>query len=228
MESIIIKDMYKILGNNMVLTNINLLIEKGEKIGIIGGNGAGKTTLMRLIAGIYTPTSGIIKVNGKIVPILKMGIGFHNEEYLYECITLYLKIFKYEYSKDKIRKILEFAELDHLPEKTKMKELSSGMVARLGFSTAISIDDMDVLLLDEIFSVGDIHFRKKCIEEMENLINKKTRTVLLVSHNMQLIRAYSDRVIWIDEGKVRRVGESKYVTNKFERSNHSNKVGRRN
>jgi len=145
----------------LVLDNISFDVKKGETFGIIGDNGVGKTTLLRLLSGIYKPDSGSISINGSIIPFLSLGVGFQVEMTAIDNVILYGRLLghsKKEITK-KVPDILKFAELEKFGD-TKLKNFSSGMFARLAFATAIQVDP-DILLVDEILSVGDIGFAKK-------------------------------------------------------------------
>jgi lipopolysaccharide transport system ATP-binding protein len=185
-----------------VLRNINLNIRKGERIGIIGRNGAGKSTLLKLISGNITPTEGTISVNGKIQAILELGTAFHPEFTGRENIRASLT---YQgYSKERIREkeeeIIEFAELDDFIDQP-LKTYSSGMYARLAFSVATIIEP-EILIIDEILSVGDAYFNGKSLERMRSLTEKNHSTILFVSHDLSGIQQLCNHVIWIEKGRI--------------------------
>ena len=190
-------------------------IYKGEKIGIIGFNGAGKSTLLKIISGVYTPDEGEVIINGNIAPLLSLGAGFDKNYSGRENIFLNGAILGYdeEFLKSKYDEILEFSELGefiNLP----VKNYSSGMLSKLGFSIA-TIVDPDILILDEVLGVGDINFKKKSKEKIKSLMESNT-TVLLVSHSIKEIRNICDKAIWIDKGKVVDIGEVNSVCDKYE------------
>lgn len=187
--------------NFHALRNINLTIKKGEFIGIIGKNGAGKSTLLRIIASIIKPTTGTVEVYGKVSPFLELGTGFQIDLTAKDNIYLYgsiLGLTKKEIDK-KFNDIVAFAELERFVD-TKLRNFSSGMFARLAFSIAIQVD-ADILLVDEALAVGDAEFQKKCFEVFRRF-KKEGKTVLLVSHDKDLIKLFSDRIITLHDHKV--------------------------
>ena len=195
--------------------DVSFKIYKGEKIGIIGFNGAGKSTLLKIISGVYTPDEGEVIINGNIAPLLSLGAGFDKNYSGRENIFLNGAILGYdeEFLKSKYDEILEFSELEefiNLP----VKNYSSGMLSKLGFSIA-TIVDPDILILDEVLGVGDINFKKKSKEKIKSLMESNT-TVLLVSHSIKEIRNICDKAIWIDKGKVVDIGEVNSVCDKYE------------
>ena len=195
--------------------DVSFKIYKGEKIGIIGFNGAGKSTLLKIISGVYTPDEGEVIINGNIAPLLSLGAGFDKNYSGRENIFLNGAILGYdeEFLKSKYDEILEFSELGefiNLP----VKNYSSGMLSKLGFSIA-TIVNPDILILDEVLGVGDINFKKKSKEKIKSLMESNT-TVLLVSHSIKEIRNICDKAIWIDKGKVVDIGEVNSVCDKYE------------
>lgn len=176
------------------LKNINLHIKQGEFVGIIGPNGSGKSTLLKIIAGVIKPTKGKVTVIGKISPFLELGVGFQGELTVRENVFLYgclLGIHRKEIAK-RFLTIISFAGLENFVD-TKLKNLSSGMIVRLGFSIAIQVD-ADILLVDEVLAVGDEEFQKKCYETFTRF-KKEGKTIILVSHDKQIIHKFSDEVI---------------------------------
>jgi teichoic acid transport system ATP-binding protein len=197
------------------LDSVDLTIERGKKTGIIGRNGAGKTTLMRLLAGIYEPSSGELIVNSKSVALLALGVGFDLNSTGIE--NIYLGSMLNGMSKKKIDevkdKIISFSELgDYIYNP--IKTYSTGMRARLAFSIAIFCDP-EVLLLDEVLSVGDFEFQRKSRLKMEELINSGNKTVVICSHSMDTIRDMCDEVIWLDAGKVKGKGVPKEIIKQY-------------
>ena len=193
------------------LDSVDLTMERGKKIGIIGRNGAGKTTLMRLLAGIYEPTTGTLKVNSKSVALLALGVGFDMNSTGIENIYLgsLLNGMSRKQIDSRVDDIVKFSELgDHIYNP--IKTYSTGMRARLAFSIAIFCDP-EVLLLDEVLSVGDFEFQKKSRQKMEELINTGNKTVVICSHSLDTIRDMCDEVIWLDAGKVKGKGPPKEV-----------------
>lgn len=195
--------------------DVSFKIYKGEKVGIIGFNGAGKSTLLKIISRVYTPDEGEVIVNGNIAPLLSLGAGFDKNYSGRENVFLNGAILGYDekFLKEKYDEILEFSELGefiNLP----VKNYSSGMLSKLGFSIA-TIVEPDILILDEVLGVGDITFRKKSRDKLESLMASNT-TVLLVSHSIGEIRSICDKAIWIDKGKLRAVGEVNAICDDYE------------
>jgi len=181
--------------------NVSFKVKKGETLGILGSNGSGKTTLLRLITGIYSPDSGSVRLNGKLAPILHLGTGFHKELDAEENIILSGLLFGIS-KKDmqsRIPKIIEFAELEKF-RNMKLKHYSSGMRSRLAFSTALEVDP-DILLIDEVLSVGDMAFRKKSYEAFNSFM-EKGKTILYVSHNLDKMPELCDEAVLLDHGKL--------------------------
>lgn len=196
------------------LDDINLDIEEGQSVGIVGRNGAGKSTLVSLISKIYTPNKGELQISGKIVTLMSMGIGFNNNLDAFENIKIAGLIMGLEKEdiKERTNKILEFAELEdfsNLP----IKYYSKGMRARLGFSTATEIDP-EILILDEVFSGGDVHWLEKANDRMKGII-KRSKIVIIVSHSTGRIKELCNRVIWLDHGKVIMDGDANDVMDKY-------------
>lgn len=193
--------------------NLNFTVKKGESLGIVGKNGSGKSTLLKMITGVLTPTSGSIKVDGKISALLELGAGFNGEYSGIE--NIYLQGTLMGYSKEEMDKrvdeIVEFADIgEHINQP--VKTYSSGMFVRLAFAVAISVDP-EILIVDEALSVGDIRFQRKCFRKIEEF--KKDRTFIFVSHDLGTITKFCDRVIWINEGVMKREGDPNEVTKEF-------------
>ena len=183
------------------LDNISVKIYQGEKVGLIGYNGAGKSTLLRIIAGVYEPDEGTVTTNGIIAPLLSLGAGFDYNYSGRENIFLNGAILGYteDFLKSKYDEIVEFSELEEFID-FPVKNYSSGMQAKLGFSIATVVNP-DILIIDEILSVGDVKFQKKSSDKIKSLMGSGT-TVLLVSHSIQQIRNLCDKALWIEHGKV--------------------------
>lgn len=197
------------------LKNVSFSLREGEVLGIIGPNGAGKSTILKILANVTTPTKGRVAVNGKVGPLIEIGAGLHPELTGEENIFLYGSILGM--SKGEIRKkfdeIVEFSGLkDFLA--TPVKFYSSGMYLRLGFSITAHTDP-DILLIDEVLTVGDAKFQKKCLNKMEEVTKKEGRTVLFVSHNLSSIRALCKRAILLREGKLVASGHPDTVIRKY-------------
>jgi ABC-type polysaccharide/polyol phosphate transport system ATPase subunit len=204
-----------------ILQNISFNVKKGEMLGIIGFNGSGKTTLLKIIANIIKPNSGKISVFGKVIPLLELGIGFTGELTAKENIMQYglLLGFPKKEIENKIQEIIKFAELEKFLD-TKLKNFSSGMHARLAFSTAIQVNP-DILLIDEVLSVGDISFQEKSFKKFQQF-KEQNKTILFVSHNVEQIRELCDRVMWIDKGQIKSIGEPTKVIDEFLASTKTN------
>ncbi len=187
------------------LKNVDFKVNKGEVIGFIGSNGAGKSTLLKVVAGVMKPTKGSVKAYGNICPMIELGAGFDMELTARE--NIYLNGAVMGYSKElidsKFNDIVEFSELKEFLD-VPVKNFSSGMVARLAFSVA-TIVEPEILIVDEILSVGDIAFQAKSEAKMRSMIGGGT-TVLFVSHSIAQIKKMCDRVVWIEHGVVQKIG----------------------
>ena len=199
------------------LKNITMKIEKGEVVGLVGFNGAGKSTLLKIISQIIEPTTGTVKVNGKISPLIELGTGFDFDLTARE--NIYLNGYILGYSKKFINKsfeeIVDFAELSEFID-VPLKNFSSGMVARLGFAIS-TIVKPDILIVDEILSVGDFKFQEKSLNKIMEMIEKGT-TVLFVSHDIEQVKKLCEKVIWLEKGKIRVIGESKKICEEYSKS----------
>ena len=183
-----------------VLDDISFDIYPGEFVGIMGKNGAGKSTLLKLISGIYTPTQGSVVTRGSIAPLIELGAGFHPELTGLENIFLNASIlgFGKKEAEEKLQAIIEFSELgEHIHRP--IKNYSSGMLVRLGFSIATQLSS-PILLVDEVLAVGDLSFQRKCIQKIEEL-HKSGRTIILITHDPNAVRAHCGRCIVIDHKK---------------------------
>jgi ABC-2 type transport system ATP-binding protein len=184
------------------LNDVSFTINKGESVGIVGKNGAGKSTLLQLIAGVSSPTSGTLKVQGRIAPFISLGAGFHPDLTGYENIILNGVILglSEKYIKSKIPEIIEYSELDTHFIETPVKYYSSGMYLRLAFSVGV-FTDPDILLIDEILAVGDAQFNKKCFKTLRDF-QKNGVTIVFVSHSMTQVEDFCDRVLYMKQGKL--------------------------
>jgi lipopolysaccharide transport system ATP-binding protein len=207
------------------LQDVSFEVREGEAVGIIGRNGAGKSTLLKVLSRITTPTSGSIRVRGRLSALLEVGTGFHQDLTGRENIYLngsILGMTKQEVE-SRFDEIVEFAEVDRFLD-TPIKRYSSGMRLRLGFAVAAHLD-AEVLLVDEVLAVGDAAFQKKCLGQMDEL-RRGARTILFVSHNMAAIETLCSRAIWIDGGRVREDGPASQVIGNY-LSSHGGAQGTR-
>ncbi|MCG2699018.1 ABC transporter ATP-binding protein [Candidatus Parcubacteria bacterium] len=197
------------------LRNINLEVNKGDIVGIIGANGAGKSTLLKILTGITPPTEGEIIMRGKVASLLEVGTGFHPELTGRENIFLngaILGMSKKEISR-KFDEIVAFSGIEKFLD-TPVKYYSSGMYVRLAFSVAAHMEP-DILLVDEVLAVGDAEFQKKCLGKMEEVTKKEGRTILFVSHNMGAIQRLCQKTILLEKGKVKMFGKTEEVVNHY-------------
>lgn len=196
------------------LKDIDFRINKGDVVGIIGANGAGKSTLLKVVSGVYKPTTGTVEVNGKISPMIELGAGFDPELTARENIYLNGAILGYskEFLEQKFDDIVEFSELKDFLD-VPIKNFSSGMVAKLAFSIS-TIVDPEVLIVDEILSVGDIKFQEKSKNKMMSMMEGGT-TVLYVSHSIDSIKELCSKVIWLDHGKIVKMGNAKEICDEY-------------
>jgi len=202
------------LNENLVLKDISFKVKKGEMFGILGRNGIGKTTLLRLIAGIYKPDSGMIRVKGSLIPLLSIGTGFNVELSARDNIILYGKIlgFSHDGIKEKVHEILNFAELEKFSDVI-LRKFSTGMAMRLAFSTAIQIDP-DIILVDEILAVGDLAFQKKSYNAFMSFRERK-KTIVYVSQDINSINKLCDRAMLLNDAKIESIGAPSKVVNDY-------------
>ena len=202
-------------GTVTALDDINLEILKGEIFGIIGLSGAGKSTLLKVISGVYKPTEGKVIRHGKVVPLLELGAGFDQQYTGKENIFLYGTVLGYTkgYLEEKYDEIVEFSELGKFID-VPIKNYSSGMKSKLGFSIA-TIANPDILILDEVLSVGDAKFRKKSEAKIMQLMEGGT-TVLFVSHSLAQVRRICDRAMILDHGTLKAIGGIDEISNQYE------------
>lgn len=186
----------------LALNDISFEIQKGETVGIIGDNGAGKSTILKLIAGVTSPTKGIVDVLGKVAPLIELGAGFHQELTGLENIFLNAAILGMHKKEIElvVDKIIAFSELKEFINQP-LKRYSSGMYARLGFAVAIFVN-APILLIDEVLSVGDAGFQRKCIDYLKTIKQRRDKTIIFISHSEQSVKNFCDRVILLEQGKV--------------------------
>ena len=199
------------------LRRVDFSIKKGEVLGVIGRNGSGKSTLLRVIGGIFVPDEGSIEIEGTVSTLLSVTVGFQPELSGLDNIYLngVLMGFKEQEIDEVLDDIIEFSELGKFIE-APVKTYSSGMHARLGFSIAINLK-RDLMLIDEVLGVGDTQFRQKCEEKIERTM-REGRTIVLVSHSMESIKKFADKVLWLDEGIVKAEGKPEEVIEQYLRS----------
>lgn len=203
------------LGDFWALRDVDLNIHKGEMLGLIGPNGAGKSTLLKLIARVMRPTKGRVLVKGMVAPLLEFGAGFHPDLTGRENIFLNgaLLGFTNDEMQEKFDRIVDFAELWEFID-VPVRNYSSGMAARLGFAVATDIDP-DILILDEVLSVGDEAFQRKSLARMKGF-RLQGATIILVSHNMETILEMCQRAVWLEHGQVKMVGTSGEVVGAYQ------------
>ena len=197
-----------------VLKDINLKIKKGEAVALIGVNGSGKSTLLKLMTKIIYPNKGKITTNGKLTSLLELGAGFHPDFSGRENIYFNASIFGLTKKQidDRLEKIIEFSELKDYIDNP-VRTYSSGMYMRLAFSVAINVD-ADILLVDEILSVGDQHFQEKCLKKMQEL-KEEGKTMVFVTHSLNSARMLCDRAIWLHKGSIKLDGNINEVIDKY-------------
>ncbi len=196
------------------LRDINIHINKGEVIGFVGSNGAGKSTLLKIVSGVMKPTKGKVVVNGVISPMIELGAGFDAELTARENIFLNAAILGYSEKiiKDKFQEIVDFSELHDFLD-VPIKNFSSGMTARLAFSIA-TIVEPEILIVDEILSVGDINFQEKSKRKMQQMIGGGT-TVLFVSHSLDAIKNICTKAVWLEQGLVKMIDKPDIVCDAY-------------
>ena len=196
--------------------NVSFELEKGEILGIVGKNGSGKSTMLRALAHIFSPDEGVIDTFDNTVSLLSIGVGFQKELSGRENIILsgMLLGFSEEQIREKMPRIIKFADLGDFIDRP-VSTYSSGMYSKLAFSIT-AILETDIILIDEVLSVGDRRFKKKSYKKMKSLISDKERTVVIVSHNNQSLRDLCTKVLWINEGEMVMMGETNEVLDKYE------------
>ena len=202
------------IEKRVILDDVNLKIKKGETVALIGVNGSGKSTLLKLMTKIIYPSSGEIVTHGKLTSLLELGAGFHPDFTGRENIYFNASIFGLSRTEieNRIDKIIEFSELGEIIDNP-VRTYSSGQYMRLAFSVAINVD-AEILLIDEILAVGDQHFQEKCFNKLMELKNSD-KTIVIVSHSLNVVKDLCDRAIWIYEGHVKKDGNTKEVINEY-------------
>jgi len=211
----------------IALRDVNLIIEKGECFGILGKNGSGKTTLLKIIAGMLKPNRGLVKVDGKMLPILTLGLGFQKELTAKENVYLYgsiLGLNKKEID-EKYERIVKFSELEKVMD-VKLKDFSDGMIMRLSFSIAFHVES-EIIVIDEILAVGDAAFQIKCLERIKQL-KEEGKTIVIVLHSTSDIRRFCDRALILESGEIIFSGEASKVCEEYEEIIESERLNRFN
>lgn len=201
--------------NFEAVKNVSFKLKKGEILGIVGKNGSGKSTMLKAIAGIFSPNSGTIDLHGHTISLLSIGVGFDKELSGRENILLsgMLLGFSEKEIRSRMDEIIEFSELGKFID-SPVRTYSSGMHSKLAFSIT-AILETDIILVDEVLSVGDARFKKKSFKKMKQLINDKDRTVIIVSHANETIRSLCDKVLWINDGEFVAFGEANEVMDRY-------------
>ena len=196
------------------LDDVSLEIEKGDFYGLVGINGSGKSTLLKTIAGVFKPTRGSVTVNGTIAPLIELGAGFDMDLTARENIYLNGAVlgFSKKFMDDHFQDIVDFSELHDFLD-VPLKNYSSGMVARIAFAIA-TVTDPDILIADEILSVGDYAFQEKCEKRMQELLDAGT-TVIFVSHSIEQVKRMCNKATWIEKGKVIMTGDAETVCDAY-------------
>jgi len=196
------------------LRNVSFELQRGESLGIIGENGAGKSTLLKVLAGVFEPTQGKVRVNRRILPMIELGAGFDAELTGRENIYLSTSIlgFPRKEINSKFKSIVEFSELGEFIY-SPVKTYSSGMIARLAFSIATETNP-EILFVDEVLSVGDEKFRHKCYERMSSLVDKGI-TLIFVSHSMPEIERLCRKTLWLEHGRIKAMGDTAEITREY-------------
>lgn len=202
------------------LKNVSFEVKRGEAVALIGKNGSGKSTMLKILAGVLYPTEGTVTVNGSIAPLIELGAGFDMELTAKENIYMNGAILGHNraFMEQHFEEIVEFSELREFIN-VPLKNYSSGMMARLGFSIA-TIIKADILIVDEVLAVGDFRFRKKCYRKIDELLDGGT-TLLFVSHSAEQVKALCPKAIWLDHGQMMAFGDTEEVYGMYESAYHS-------
>ena len=207
-----------LLYNDFIaLDDVSFSVQKNDLLGIVGLNGAGKSTLLKILAGVFTPTSGTVKVNGTVAPLIEVGAGFDPELTAKENIFLNGLILGYskQFLKEHFDEIIDFAELQNFVN-VPVKNFSSGMYARLGFAIATVVKP-DILIVDEVLAVGDFHFYQKCEKRISSMINDGV-TIIMVSHDISMIERLCTKLLWLEHGKIKAFGDKEEICEQYKNS----------
>ncbi len=214
LKEFFVRHLFRKAGNPFIevqaLKEVDLELHEGDRLGIIGHNGAGKSTLMKVLAGIYPPTSGERLVEGKISSLFDLALGFEPDASGWENISFrsYLQGETPKTIRDKIRPIAEFSELGQFLDMP-VRYYSAGMMVRLAFSIATAIEP-EILLVDEVLSVGDMAFQDKARQRMRDMMTR-AKLMVMISHELQPLGDLCDRILWMDHGRVMRLGPAREV-----------------
>ena len=207
----------KLFYNEFIgLKDVSFSVEKGDILGIVGFNGAGKSTMLKILAGILHPSQGSVKVYGSVAPLIEVGAGFDPDLTARENIFLNGAILGYDrkFLEKNFNEIIDFADLRQFVD-VPVKNFSSGMYARLGFSIATMVHP-DILIVDEVLSVGDFHFQQKCEQRISDMIAKGT-TIIIVSHDLSMIERLCNKVLWLDHGIKKDFGETEQICEEYKK-----------
>jgi ABC-type polysaccharide/polyol phosphate transport system ATPase subunit len=196
------------------LKDVSLRIKRGEVFGIVGRNGAGKSTMLKVVSRVLRPTTGRVRIVGRVSPLLELGAAFHHELNGRENVFLNASLLGYSQKEvvERFSKIVEFADIGDFID-APLRTYSTGMVARLGFSVATAWEP-DILVLDEVLSVGDEAFQAKCHERI-TYFRENGATVLLVSHDARVVRSICQRAAWIEQGEIQAIGEPEEIVDLY-------------
>ena len=199
------------------MKDVSFELKKGDALGLIGLNGSGKSTMLKTIAGVLKPTKGTVTVNGSIAPLIELGAGFDMDLTARE--NVFLNGALLGYSRKEMEKyyddIVDFSELQSFMD-VPVKNFSSGMVSRLAFAIA-TIGKPDILIVDEVLSVGDFRFQEKCERRIQNMMDGET-TILFVSHNINQVEKLCNKIVWLEKGVVKAFGDAKEIANEYRKS----------
>lgn len=199
------------------LKDVSFEVRKGDSVGLIGLNGSGKSTMLKTIAGVLKPTKGTVQVVGTIAPLIELGAGFDMDLTARENVFLNGALLGYTRSEmeEYYNDIVKFSELDNFMD-VPVKNFSSGMVSRLAFAIA-TIGVPDILIVDEVLSVGDFQFQEKCEKRIQNMIDMGT-TILFVSHSIAQVQKICNKIVWLEHGKMKCFGDAKEICDEYKKS----------